>query len=1778
MKSDNRNSVTLTEKRIASAKGLHLICAIVAMVLNVISFVVVAVNVSISEMIFLMFPFALAVLDIIFFVKVILSNYRFAYAVKGAIIHAAVVLVVSAAAYVVMGVLRSSEGIVFVDFAIYAMIAVHVVQSIATAVTALYATKGGKSMRKILGVLFTVVFVAAAGIYGRFLLVEGFFGQGGYGEYRTVVYKYNGDGTYTATDVLGGYGKNVVIPHQFNGKHVSKIDCALFAHEELASVKVDCDHKTGCENVLTFVGAEHLNFINENIQVFAPKGFMDSFRKSLYELSLSGESASASNALTLANHVYPDDIKENEVYVSFGYDAETLRLVGVENIIPVWVKEKGTAFNILEHTGVDYITNSDVDNPKHLYWCHNNLEEKIFKCIADAEGNAISGAVNESVVNAKVTFENLYHVRFVDDADESKWNVDDAEKFMYEIGNDTPVCEYIITTESKIQSKLDAITRRNGFELAFRTGSGENKRELEDIAAEITMLDSAGSRDLYVYLDWNLLPPSIDMLTANGNDGGCTVVYGNDVQLSSAASHAEEKIALKYEWLYNGKVIAEGSGHALENIYPNSATFANTYTKAGEYTLRVTAGNDANTSLTSVTEKKVNVDFEKKELNFVWVLPEGSDAIYSATDKNDIIDDTTFIVDDVINGDNIVFDICHNTATNNKTIGDSPVRNANVAEEKYKLLLKLREGTEAAELYEIVNPDAEFRIEAYAVDVVWNDKVKFEYNGLVQKPETLALAPLGEAVAITVNGGQKDYNVEGYTAMAVTADTNYKLGNTERHFEITKRPITISSWNTKTFAYNGAKQYPRVDKVDNLAEGQLLASISDDIIYADINLGDDPAKLGVYVGTYKVAVSLPEVYNYVFTGSVEQEYNITPVDLTVKIVNKSMVYNGKVYGNDNFTFTFTKTELKGGDEIDEVLSLDYSNSIAASAVNVNDAGYEISADIISGDKFVNYNVTVKNATLTITKRPVAVYITPAEKIYDGQPYPVGNYTFTVQQALGDKGIVDEVSDVFALKYKGNAIDAVDCNTISYVVDADIIEGYKYENYEIEIIQSTLKIKKRPIRVSALSVQKIYDGSAASFAEFSYNVIDVDNVNFFDVVDGEDLGSPVYNCGATTNKNVGSYKIDIVRFTGEDAKNYEISDVENGTYTISKKPATVTISNNQSKEYDGYAPSQFEYELSGVIEEDKSVLGSATYLRTLGNINANNNPNVGQYIVKVTGFSGAVANNYEFTCEENGYEIYKKHITVTIKDSTVTYNGRVPTLNSDNYEIDELANPDKSKTFAPTFKIDGNADYAQNSHIYRNVGSYAVSVELANMDNYNVSYVSGTITIAPMPITIRVQPLGTMYTGKTAKYTYTQPQIAYGDEMKDIGEIVFSTYANDYITPAINVGTYTVKASVTNMGSAYGNYTITLVEATHTISPAKLTVTLNNAEKVYGQATPVFTVKSHSGFVEGESFNTIGNIVFDEALQNKADSGSYTINATLNSATAEQAKAANNYDITINPGTYTINPAPLTVTLGVTGDKIFDGTNNNQSYFTLKVDGLIDESHLAGLGVFTYEGDAVRAVDAGTYTLSASLSAANNNYYVKEYKTCEFTILKKHINVEVQAEDKKYDGKAGANVYTVTSGGLVNNDNLVALGNIVPVYASEAKNVGEYEITVDVDALNASLKNYTVDSCKGSKFKITPAKLTVSVAAEDRVYDGEGNNKFTVSAEGFAGGENLAMLGEAVYTVFQNGVSVPEAIEAGTYTVQVEIKASDTEQAEKLANYELEYVYDTEFVISPAAED
>ena len=800
MESTNKSSVTLTEKRIASAKTLHVICAIIALVLNVIAFAVLAVNVKITEIMFLAFPLVLAVLDIVFFVKVIFSNYRFKYAVNGAILQALAVFLVSVIAFFVMGFLETKNGKVFVDFAMYAMLIVHILQSVATLLTALYATKGMKSFPKVLCVLFTVAFIGGAAIYGRLLLADGFFGQGGYAEYRTIVYSYDAaTDSYTAVDVLDGYGNNVVIPHQFNGSHVLKIDCALFAHEEISSVKIAWADNDGCDKQLDFVGVEHLNYINPELELIAPKLYINHLRKELYALSLDNNNT---YALDLANHVYPDGINGNEVYISFGYDKETLELIGVENVIDLWVKDKGTELDLKAHTGVEYIQKSNALNTEHLYWCHENLGEQIFKCIVDADGNEISGEITESIVNAKVVFENLYHIVIEkDNEDADKTPIENTHKYMYTAGSNTPVCEYIITTAANVQSNLDKLPKRNGFTLKLATG--DNKHEITDIAEELANLDSKGSNILTVYPVWTLPPPTINNLTADGKTSGHSAVYGSNVVLDSAATSPASDVSIKYEWRYNGQLVASGSKYTLENLYPNDAEFASK-NRAGTYTLTVIAGQDGTTALKSEASQTIEVGFEKKELGFNWVIP--NDLVYSASDKpiNVSYKDEA----QIINRDNITYQLSH-----------SALRNAGT----YTVRIELTDTSE--KLYKIPASDVNTSVTVtpYPINVDWGSDVSFVYNSENQAP-TASIQGLGEDGVISLDvfvfdGGKRvqKKNAGKYTATADTDNTNYKLDGNEIAFEITQRPITVTGWNENTFVYTSFAQRPAVTLLGNVA-------------------------------------------------------------------------------------------------------------------------------------------------------------------------------------------------------------------------------------------------------------------------------------------------------------------------------------------------------------------------------------------------------------------------------------------------------------------------------------------------------------------------------------------------------------------------------------------------------------------------------------------------------------------------------------------------------------------------------------------------------------------------------------------------------------------------------------------------------------------------------------------------------------------------------------------------------------------------------------------------
>ena len=65
------------------------------------------------------------------------------------------------------------------------------------------------------------------------------------------------------------------------------------------------------------------------------------------------------------------------------------------------------------------------------------------------------------------------------------------------------------------------------------------------------------------------------------------------------------------------------------------------------------------------------------------------------------------------------------------------------------------------------------------------------------------------------------------------------------------------------------------------------------------------------------------------------------------------------------------------------------------------------------------------------------------------------------------------------------------------------------------------------------------------------------------------------------------------------------------------------------------------------------------------------------------------------------------------------------------------------------------------------------------------------------------------------------------------------------TASSNVGSYAITAS----GAVDPNYTISYVAGTLTVTPVALTITANNASKLYGAALPTLSA-TYSGFVNG----------------------------------------------------------------------------------------------------------------------------------------------------------------------------------------------------------------------------------------------------------------------------------------------------------------------------------------
>jgi hypothetical protein len=263
----------------------------------------------------------------------------------------------------------------------------------------------------------------------------------------------------------------------------------------------------------------------------------------------------------------------------------------------------------------------------------------------------------------------------------------------------------------------------------------------------------------------------------------------------------------------------------------------------------------------------------------------------------------------------------------------------------------------------------------------------------------------------------------------------------------------------------------------------------------------------------------------------------------------------------------------------------------------------------------------------------------------------------------------------------------------------------------------------------------------------------------------------------------------------------------------------------------------------------------------------------------------------------------------------------------------------------------------------------------------------------------------------------------------------------------------------------------------TITPAPLTVTADNQNKVYGGTDPTLTYTVSGTFYNGDGPSVISGVVLATATGSAATVGTYAITATGGTAA--------NYTITDVPGTLSVSPASLTVTAD-NQSKVYGGTAPSLTYTPSGTLYYGDTySVISGVVLATTTGSAATV---GTYAITATGGTAAN--YTITDVSGTLSVSPASLTVTADNQSKVYGGTDPSLTYT-PSGTLYYGDSYSVISGVVLATATgSAATVGTYAIT----ATGGTAANYTITDVPGT-LSVSPASLTVNADNQSKVYGG-----------------------------------------------------------------------------------
>lgn len=723
-----------------------------------------------------------------------------------------------------------------------------------------------------------------------------------------------------------------------------------------------------------------------------------------------------------------------------------------------------------------------------------------------------------------------------------------------------------------------------------------------------------------------------------------------------------------------------------------------------------------------------------------------------------------------------------------------------------------------------------------------------------------------------------------------------------------------------------------------------------------------------------------------------------------------------------------------------------------------------------------------------TKKPVTeITVKPEDKskTYDGTALKADSYKIT-GGSLGE-------GDKIVATYSGSQTDAgsSDSSFATFKIMHNGKVDVTSKLYKVTLQKGKLEVTKRKVTLTTGSDEKTYDGTPLTKAG-----VTVSGDKF---VDGEisDIKATGSRTDAGTSKNTLSYN----KLSGFKDGNYEIKEIL-GDLTV-KKANTLTVSATGYKGiYDGNSHSA-----SAIPSVSK---GTTVYYQTDG----------GQWTTKVPSIKDVGEKKVSVKAENPNYEtatagpvtlqVTPKEVTVTARNKEKVYQAADPEFDAD---VSGKVEGDKFEIQYTLSREKGEA-----------VGTYAITPAGENTQgNYTVTYKPGTLRITKSgKLTVSATGYEGVYDG-AAHSASASPNVADGTTVSyKVGDD--GTWSTD--APSItDAGTKKVYVKAENP-----NYETATAETTLKVTRKPVTVTANDASKVFGENDPDKFTADVDGLLGNDK------IVFNVNRMAGEDAGTYAI---IPSGDSEQG----NYEVTYKNGTFTIyKSTALTVSA-----PDYSGEYDGRSHGTTAVAKAGDHPAPTGTKIYystsengPWSEESPEIKDRGSKTVY--VKAENPNFETAR-NSATLTVTPKEVTVTADDKSKKYGDKDPE--LTASVKGTLNGDTVQ-----YQLSRESGEDVGKYDIT---PSGKEDQGNYTVKYELG-KLEITKSdSLKVTAKGYTGTYDGTSHGASAVAKVG----DNPAPDATTIYYKTGDGnwtTEAPSIKNAGEKTFQVKAVNSNYEDA------------------------